>query len=177
MKSLLPVLFLVLLLPVVTVVALLATRVTPRAYLPISRPLITPIPPQKITPTAIPLPSTTAISTLQITTTTLTTGRVNKPYYAGIEAKSPNLGDVLTLSISGLPFGLNQGPCAAPISTGGISCSITGTPAGAGLYAVRITVTDNHGGSATKSFSLTVLGESVSGSPVQITPGGIRTNL
>ncbi|OGD72553.1 hypothetical protein A3K29_00170 [Candidatus Collierbacteria bacterium RIFOXYB2_FULL_46_14] len=111
---------------------------------------ITPIPPITITDTV-----TSNVAPV-ITTTVLPAGNINSTYGGSVDAIDANQKDQLTMTMSGLPFGLSQGPCAS-LSTGGkITCYISGTPANTGIYTVKVNVKDNRGGSTDKSLTLSV---------------------
>jgi hypothetical protein len=107
------------------------------------------------TPTSTPTPSDN--HTPQIKTTSLPTGTVNRSYSAGISASDLDTDDQLQMTISGLPFGLNQGSCGGPVGGGQITCYISGTPASAGYYSVNVVVTDNHGGLTSRVIPLTIV--------------------
>ncbi|KKT41533.1 MAG: Polymorphic outer membrane protein [Candidatus Collierbacteria bacterium GW2011_GWD2_45_10] len=117
----------------------------------------TPTPTSSPTPTKTPTPTPSDNQPPQITTTSLPSGYANESYGASIDAIDPNLTDSLKMAISGLPFGLNSGPCAVPIGGGKITCYVSGTPASSGLYSVQVTVTDNRGATTTKSLALSIL--------------------
>ncbi|EKD53148.1 MAG: hypothetical protein ACD_61C00138G0001 [uncultured bacterium] len=108
------------------------------------------------TPTKEPTPTSFENQFPRINTNSLPTGTVNQSYSASIDA-TDDTGDQLRMTISGLPFGLNTGPCAIPVGGGQITCNISGTPASAGDYSVNVVVTDNHGGRSNKVIPLTIV--------------------
>lgn len=77
----------------------------------------------------------------RITTSDLPYGFVGYPYSSSVTAIDPN-NDSLSMTISGLPSGLTQGPCAAPVAGGRVECIISGTPTFAGNFFVKVSVTD-----------------------------------
>jgi len=126
----------------------------------------TPTPTPKRTPT--PTPSTNHPPLIQ--TTSLPTGYVNKSYNAKVDASDIDSGDALTMTISGLPFGLKTGPCSVPVSGGKITCYISGTPIQSGFFNLKVYVSDNRGGSSSKSLPLSIITQSAKVTPTPIGP-------
>ena len=94
----------------------------------------------------------------QITSSSLVSGVSGNTYNTTISAKDADVTNDLTMTISGLPFGLYQGPCNEQVTTSAalITCTISGTPTRSGAYTVTAKVRDNYGLTSSKSLTLTV---------------------
>ena len=130
---------------------------TPRPV-PTSTPTPTPKPrPTTIpTPTPTPLPNHSPVISLSVLSRI---AKFGKPYDSLIAATDVDLEDTLTITATGFPKGISQGPCSQT-NVGGatqITCSVTGTSRSMGIYTVQIRAQDNHGGVSNKSTTLFVL--------------------
>ncbi|KKT30415.1 MAG: Laminin G, domain-containing 2 [Candidatus Collierbacteria bacterium GW2011_GWC2_44_18] len=130
----------------------------------------TPTPTRTPTPTKTPTPTSSDNQPPKIITTSLPSGYVNKSYTASVDASDIDTGDALTMTISGLPFGLNTGPCGVPVGGGKITCYISGTPIQSGLFNIKVYVSDNRGGSSSKSLPLSIVTQSTKVTPTPIGP-------
>ena len=110
-------------------------------------------------PTATATPTPTPDLRPVITTNSLPVPVVKKRYAAQIDGSSPVANTKLTMTISGLPQGLQQGNCTkSSKSTPTITCKITGQakPATAGVVSyVTVTLADSLGGQTQKIFLMT----------------------
>ena len=85
-----------------------------------------------------------------ITSTPAATAQVGQPYTYPVTANDPDVGDILTYSLS-----TNPGNAAIDAASG----VLTWTPLAsqAGLQSIEVTVSDNHGGSVSQGFVVNVL--------------------
>lgn len=133
---------------------------------PTSTPRPTPTPKPRVTPTPtpIPLPTPTPTPAPNHVPTISTSGlpilaKLGKPYNGTVVVTDVDLDDTLSMNITGLPRGINQGFCAQVIinNTVQLSCSITGTSRNMGIYGLQIRAQDNRGGVTNKTTTLFVL--------------------
>ncbi len=128
---------------------------TPRPV-PTSTP--TPTPKPRPTPTPTPTPQPNHVPTIS-TSGMPQIAKLGKPYNGTVVVTDVDLGDTLSMSITGLPKGITQGPCSQAIvnNTVQLSCSIAGTSRSMGIYTVQIRAQDNRGGITNKTTNLFVL--------------------
>lgn len=112
-------------------------------------------------PTATPQPSPDTLPV--IITTKLPPANPFRYYRAPIKGFDPDLDDSVTMTVTGLPFGLRLRQCASTHGQNGpdtLICDIAGRPALTNrrrkTYPILIRLTDNHGGTAEKILPLTV---------------------
>lgn len=125
----------------------------------------TPTPTSTPKPTRTPTPKPTSTPTPKpnnppvIITSFLPQGRLNRSYLASVTGYDRDTTDNLKMTITQLPPGLAQGKCTTSISSKrkNISCIISGKPKKVGNYNVRVSLTDNRGGSALKYLQLKVV--------------------
>lgn len=130
---------------------------------PTPTPLPSPSPTRTPTgsPKPTPSPTPTPINNPPVITTTgLPWARVGRAYYATVTGYDVNTADILSMNVSGLPKGLSRGTCTQSVSGGKlqITCPILGkVTAKPGNYQVFVTLSDNRGGVARKTFTLRVI--------------------
>ncbi len=134
---------------------------TPRP-LPTPTPSPTPTPTPKPRPTPIPTPTPTPAPNHAPTISTSgmpILAKLGKQYNGTVVVTDVDLKDTLSMSITGLPKGIAQGPCYQTIinNTTQLSCTIAGTSRGMGIYPVLIRAQDNRGGVSNKTITLFVL--------------------
>ena len=94
-----------------------------------------------------------------ITTSFLPAGFVDTNYSATISGSDLNLGDALNMNLL-LPYSSLQYECTTPTPSPAIAptitCTISGTIPKAGNFPVSATLSDNHGGSVSKTYDLII---------------------
>jgi hypothetical protein len=96
-----------------------------------------------------------------ITTYSVPTATLDKPYTGSVVALDPDANDKLTMTMGGFPLGLSRGACSVqPTNTATaktqLVCQITGTPKQAGAFMLTISVTDGVGKSVRNEIPLSV---------------------
>lgn len=124
---------------------------TPTPQPPIPTPTSTPTPTPTPSPTPTPGPNYTPV----LTTSSLPIGRKGKAYTASVKGYDKNKSDTLTMTMTGLAPGLSQSACTTSIASGrkNITCTIKGKPTVVGTYYVNVTLSDNRGGIAIKTYT------------------------
>ena len=106
-------------------------------------------------PTATPAPAPNVAPI--ITTGKIPTPSFGKSYSQVFEAKDSNLGQILVMSAQ-LPNGLSLNNCTQTrtASNETIRCTASGTPTTKGSQQIQVTVTDNAGGIAVKTWTVRI---------------------
>ncbi|MBA7543042.1 hypothetical protein ES705_35368 [subsurface metagenome] len=103
----------------------------------------------------------------EITSSAITSGKVGVEYIYGVEADDPDVGDVLTFSLTEKPLGMSIVPTTGIISW---------IPTDAGLFAVNVKVSDGDL-TDTQSFSITVAAADGEEPPVEETDPPVITSV
>lgn len=117
---------------------------------------------------------------ISLTTSGLTTGKVDKAYQAKVVVSDPDLSDTLSVEITGLPEGLSY-HCTQGFNLLRTqlqkSCEITGSPSATGTYSVSIQAKDSANNSASKQQNVSILPakQSNSSAPSSAKPPVIST--
>jgi len=129
---------------------------------PTHGPDITPTVTVAISPTRTPTPTIIYNNTPVIANNILPTGVVNQRYRAMIRAYDRDTTDVITITIGPppniLPPNLRMQNCRNYVlnERAVTDCLIDGIPTSSGSYLIQINATDNKGGNAQKSLTLTI---------------------
>lgn len=128
------------------------------AIMPVTPPVTSPVtPPTTPRPTYTPRPFKNSIP--EITTFRLPNGIQNRKYTMTVKGFDNDKNDKLTISANGLPKGLTIQKCEQRIENNKktIQCLISGHPIKPGNYNVRLTISDNKGGTTSKNLFLKIL--------------------
>lgn len=108
-----------------------------------------------VTPTPTPTPPVVNASPV-LTTAFLPTGYWLTEYKGSVSGYDMNLGDTLTMQISGLPMGLKYSCNNGKTDKSQIACTIYSRSYGFGTYKLRVTLRDDKGGSAISTIPLSI---------------------
>lgn len=127
---------------------------------PIPTPTNTPTPTPTPTPTVIPTPTATQSHYVpSFSSISLPPGKSGLPYKGELVAFDADRDDTLTMTFVGLPTGLNKSTCTKyinQVSGQTFSCKIEGASVEAGNYPVKVTLSDDNGGSSTRTIRLVI---------------------